>query len=49
MKKIVLLTSLFLFSATTWAKDASVTLEVPTMNCVTCPYTVQKALEKLMA
>ena len=47
MKKIALLTSLFLFSATTWAKDASVTLEVPTMNCVTCPYTVQKALEKV--
>lgn len=47
MKKISLLTSIFLFSTTTWAKDTSVTLGVPSMNCMTCPYTVQKALEKV--
>ncbi len=47
MKKIALLASIFLFSVTTWAKETSTTLEVSTMNCITCPYTVQKALKKV--
>jgi mercuric ion binding protein len=47
MKKF-LITSLLLISSTaTFAKDITVTLEVPSMDCVTCPITVQKALERV--
>lgn len=47
MKKIALLTLLALTSLTAFAKPQTVTLEVPTMNCVTCPFTVKKALQKV--
>jgi periplasmic mercuric ion binding protein len=52
MKKLLILPlltlpflSLFSFSAS--AKPQTVTLEVPTMNCVTCPFTVKKALQNV--
>lgn len=47
MKTIALLTLLALTSLTAFAKPQTVTLEVPTMNCVTCPFTVKKALQKV--
>lgn len=47
MKKIALLTLLALTSLTAFAKPQTVTLEVPTMNCVTCPFTVKKALQNV--
>ena len=44
MKKL-LFTSLLLVSSTVaFAKDITVTLEVPSMDCATCPITVEKAL-----
>ncbi|MGK0411377.1 MAG: mercuric ion binding protein [Shewanella psychromarinicola] len=42
-----LITLLLIGITTTFAKDVSVTLEIPSMNCVTCPITVKKALERL--
>lgn len=47
MKKILLVSSLSLLSLSALAKQQTVTLEVPTMNCVTCPITVKKALQKV--
>jgi periplasmic mercuric ion binding protein len=47
MKKVALLTLLALTSLTAFAKPQTVTLEVPTMNCVTCPFTVKKALQNV--
>ncbi|MEQ3657847.1 MAG: mercury resistance system periplasmic binding protein MerP [Glaciecola sp.] len=47
MKKFLIIPLLLLISATTFAKDVTVTLEVPTMDCVTCPITVEKALERV--
>jgi|TARA_B100000674_G_scaffold65295_1_gene45129 periplasmic mercuric ion binding protein len=47
MKKITLLLFLTLLSLTAFAKEQTVTLEVPTMNCVTCPFTVKKALQNV--
>ncbi|KXJ50662.1 MAG: mercuric transport protein periplasmic component [Thalassospira sp. Nap_22] len=47
MKKIALLTLLALTSLTAFAKQQTVTLVVPTMNCVTCPFTVKKALQNV--
>ncbi|MBT1452135.1 mercury resistance system periplasmic binding protein MerP [Glaciecola sp. XM2] len=47
MKKL-LFTSLLLVSSTVaFAKDITVTLEVPSMDCATCPITVEKALERV--
>ena len=46
-KKLVLIALLTLTSMTAMAKPKTVTLEVPTMNCVTCPLTVKKALQKV--
>lgn len=46
MKKIALVTLLML-SGTVFAKPQTVTLEVPGMNCVTCPITVKKSLENV--
>jgi mercuric ion binding protein len=47
MKKL-LFTSLLLVSSTeAFAKDITVTLEVPSMDCATCPITVEKALERV--
>jgi mercuric ion binding protein len=45
MKKLLITTLLLIGSTTAFAKDVSVTLEIPSMNCVTCPITVKKALE----
>ena len=47
MKKIVLLSLLAFTSQIAFAKPQTVTLEVPTMNCVTCPFTVKKALQNV--
>mgnify|MGYP003110674619 CR=1 FL=1 len=47
MKKVALLTLLALTSLTAFAKPQTVTLEVPSMNCVTCPFTVKKALQNV--
>ncbi|MFT6123287.1 MAG: mercuric ion binding protein [Cognaticolwellia sp.] len=44
MKKLVMVTLFTLASFTTLAKEQTVTLEVPSMNCKTCPITVKKAL-----
>jgi mercuric ion binding protein len=47
MKKL-LFTSLLLVSSTVaFAKDITVILEVPSMDCATCPITVEKALERV--
>jgi mercuric ion binding protein len=47
MKKLLITTLLLIGSTTAFAKDVSVTLEIPSMNCVTCPITVKKALERV--
>jgi mercuric ion binding protein len=47
MKKITLLFLLTLTSLSAIAETKTVTLEVPTMNCVTCPFTVKKALQNV--
>jgi len=47
MKKIALLTLLSLLSLSAFAKQQTVTLEVPTMNCVTCPLTLKRALQNV--
>jgi len=52
MKKIALLSllSLLLFSMlslSAFDTQQTVTLEVPTMNCATCPFTVKKALQRV--
>jgi len=36
-----------LLSFGAFAKPKTVTLEVPCMNCVTCPFTVKKALKNV--
>ena len=46
MKKVTLLTLMALTSLTAAAKPQTVTLDVPTMNCVTCPFTVKKIAAK---
>ena len=47
MKKIALLSLLALFSVGTWAEQQTVTLDVPSMNCVTCPFTMKRALKNV--
>jgi periplasmic mercuric ion binding protein len=47
MKKITLMFLLMLTSLSAIAETKTVTLEVPTMNCVTCPFTVKKALQNV--
>jgi len=47
MNKIALLSLLALTSLSAFAAPKTVTLEVPTMNCVTCPFTVKKALQNV--
>ena len=48
MKKIVLLSLLALSSLSAFAQQRTVTLQVPSMNCVTCPFTVRKALQNVV-
>ena len=47
MKKLITCLLLSVSAASVMAKEQTVTLEVPTMNCVTCPITVKKALENV--
>lgn len=47
MKKIVLLSLLSVLSLGVFAKQQTVMLEVPTMTCATCPFTVKKALQQV--
>ncbi len=47
MKKIVAVCLVSLLSLSALAKEQTVTLDVPTMNCVTCPFTVKKALQNV--
>jgi len=47
MKKIALLSLLSILSLGAFAKKQTVMLEVPTMTCVTCPITVEKALQQV--
>ncbi|WP_445766573.1 mercury resistance system periplasmic binding protein MerP [Rheinheimera sp.] len=46
-KHFALISLLSLSSVSAVAKEQTVTLDVPTMNCVTCPFTVKKALQKV--
>ena len=45
MKKIVLLFLLALSSFSAFAQQQTITLHVPGMNCVTCPFTIKRALQ----
>ena len=47
MKKLITCLLLSVSAASVVAKEQTVTLEVPTMNCVTCSITVKKALENV--
>lgn len=47
MNRIASVCLLSLLSLSASAKEQTVTLEVPTMNCVTCPFTVKKALQNV--
>ena len=47
MKKIFITSLLLISSTATFAKDVTLTFEVPSMDCATCPITVKKALERV--
>lgn len=47
MKKIFITSLLLISSTAAFAKDVTLTLEVPSMDCATCPITVKKALERV--
>lgn len=47
MKKIFITSLLLISSTATFAKDVTLTLEVPSMDCAICPITVKKALERV--
>lgn len=47
MKKLLLITGLILTSIGATAKPQTLTLDVPTMTCPVCPFTVTKSLEKV--
>ena len=47
MKKFFLVSLLTLSSTVLLAEPQTVTLDVPSMYCATCPYTVQLALERV--
>ncbi|WP_193363076.1 mercury resistance system periplasmic binding protein MerP [Paraglaciecola arctica] len=47
MKKLLLAALFPLFSISTFAETQTVTLDVPTMNCATCPITVKKSLKNI--
>jgi len=47
MKKITLFTLMILTSFGLLAKQQTIILSVPSMNCVTCPYTVKRALNNV--
>ena len=47
MKKTFFLTLLMLISFNAFAKQQTLTLNLPTMNCATCPFTVKMALNRV--
>jgi mercuric ion binding protein len=47
MKKLLLATLFSLASVSVFAEIQTVTLDVPTMNCATCPITVKKSLKNI--
>ncbi len=47
MKKLILTAFLTLLSLSAFAKQETAKLEVPTMNCATCPFTVKWALQNV--
>ena len=47
MKKLLLISLFSLSSMSVFAKTQTVTLDVPTMTCVTCPITVKKSLKNV--
>ncbi len=47
MKKITIVLVLVITSFSVWAQPQVVTLDLPTMNCAICPFTVKKALNKV--
>jgi len=47
MKKLLLTALLSISSISAFASIKTVTLEVPTMTCITCPITVKYALKKV--
>ncbi|SEK56355.1 mercuric ion binding protein [Colwellia chukchiensis] len=47
MKKLLLTALLTLSSMNVFAEIQTVTLDVPTMNCATCPITVKKSLKNV--
>jgi len=44
---ILIATLLAILSVSAWAKPQTIILDLPTMNCPTCPITVKKALNKI--
>ena len=47
MKKLILSSFLTLASMAVFAQTQTVSLSVPSMHCVTCPYTVKRALQNV--
>tara|TARA_R110002072_G_scaffold124794_1_gene260342 strand:- start:12689 stop:12967 length:279 start_codon:yes stop_codon:yes gene_type:complete len=47
MKKITFLFLIMLTSLTAFAESQTITLDVPTMNCSACPFTVKRALKNV--
>lgn len=46
-KKTALISLFSLLSLAAFAKEQTITLDVPTMNCATCPFTVKSSLQKV--
>lgn len=47
MIKTLFTFTLLVASLSAWAKPQTVTLDLPSMNCATCPITVKMALNKV--
>ncbi len=47
MKKTFFLSLFMLISLNVLAKQQTLTLDLPTMNCATCPFTVKMALNRV--
>lgn len=45
MKKLFIMLSLLIIANITLAAEKTVSLDVPTMTCPVCPFTVEKALK----
>lgn len=48
MKLIILILAFFSFSNFANAAEKTVVLSIPNMNCITCPITIEKSLEKVI-